>query len=600
MAIMTDDQQNKLAAIRALMKADHIDAYIIPHGDAYQSEFLPACAQRLQYITGFTGSAGYAVIMQKRAMIASDARYTLQLRDQINADLFEIYDSTQCPLKLWLYENIEKGGVVGFDPALIPVKSLGDICDHVKDKKITLRPVAGNYIDRIWHDRPAPPRGDIFAMSPHLAGKSVQEKHNDLKEYLVNKGLSAIFIAEPEAINWMLNMRGRDITYTPLTLCRALVDESGIHIFTPNVDQMDRAMRPHWPDFIKIYDEFDFAEFLTKQQEKYKKIGVTPEYLSAEYKQQFDDLNIRLAEIANPVTIAKAQKNDAEIVAIKKAHHQDGLALVKFSAWLSAQDPSDLDEIAIEKQLESFRAQDPSYICQSFPTIAGFGAHGAIVHYRASPKTNMTCTSGNLLLLDSGGQYFDAVNGIAGTTDITRTYALGDVALISDVIKMHYTLVLKGHIALAMARFKKDATGMELDKLARGPLQDHGLDFAHGTGHGVGCYLAVHEWAASISPRGKDVVKPGMLISNEPGYYEEGSHGIRIENLVFVTQGQGKDMEFETITLCPVETKLIQKNLLSAEEINWLNAYHASVYDALSPDLDAETKDWLCAATQSI
>jgi Xaa-Pro aminopeptidase len=563
---------NKLAQLRALMKEKCIDAYIIPRGDEYLGEFVAPYAERLKYLTGFTGSAGHAVILQDKAFVMSDGRYTIQLAQQIDASLLIALDSTKNPLKDWLYDQLSEGKVMGFDPALHSIDQIESLQKRLEAKKITLKPVAENLIDQIWLDQPEMPNREIISFPDHIAGQTSQQKIDSICAVLAEQGAEAAILTLPDSVSWLMNIRSKNREYTPAAQTYAYID---VKAKTVECSKLPPAIHHQ---------------------------TIALDYLSAPYifKLLCKTAGAKIINIKDPCIPMKARKTSSEVQAIRTAHIHDGVAIVKFLCWLD-ENTSGQSEISIAEKLEAFRRENPAYKGPSFPTIAGFNANGAIIHYRASAATNKIIAPHGVLLLDSGGQYL--CDEYAGTTDITRTIATGEV---SDEIKRQNTLVLKGHIALAMAHFPQGTTGVQIDTLARQPLWNAGLDYAHGTGHGVGCYSEVHEEAASISPRGKLPLEEGMLLSNEPGYYKEGSHGIRIENLILVQSvGQSetsgaKMLSFETVTLAPIDHRLIVAPLLSNEEKDWLNAYHARVQETLLPLLDNKTAMWLKAATQII
>lgn len=566
----------KLQQLRAQMTAHAIDAYIIPRADEYLGEFVAPYAERLHYLTDFTGSAGTAVITAQQAFVFSDGRYTLQLEQQLSPADFEAANSVKYPLKDWLYDHIEEGQVIGFDPTLHSIAQIETLEKRLSAKDIPLRPISENLIDAIWQDQPERPNNPPIPFPDHLAGQSSADKIQATCAHLAEQGADAAILTLPDSINWLLNIRGTDIDYTPIKQTYAYIDVETQDVTLLSSQAQTRGI----PSSVK------------------DKSAIALDFLHTPYALKTNSaINIK-----DPTIPLKARKNQAEQTAIRNAHIQDGVAMVKFLSWLNtAAGRGTLTELSIAERLEQFRAQNPAYKGPSFPTIAGFGPNGAVIHYRASAQTNRDITGNGLLLLDSGGQYLS--DSLAGTTDITRTTQIGEVA---PEICHQNTLVLKGHIALAMSKFPAGTTGAQIDTAARQALWNAGLDYAHGTGHGVGCYLAVHEEAASISPRGKAALEEGMLLSNEPGYYEDGSHGIRIENLVLVQkagicQATGADMlKFETVTLAPIDKTLIDVPLLTVEEKVWLNTYHARVYSTLEPLLDKQNQDWLKIATSPI
>lgn len=560
---------NKLELLREQMRGHGLNAYIVPHADEYLGEFIAPYAERLKYLTGFTGSAGHAVILRDEAYVMSDGRYTLQLEQQLDLEIFTPLDSTKHPLKDWLYDRMARGAVIGFDPSLHSIEQIEQLKKRLEAKGITMSATDDNLVDAVWGDRPPPPRNPVIAFPDNLAGLSSAEKTALICDDLTRQGADAAILTQPDSICWLKNIRGSDVEFTPIAQTYAYVE-----VATQAVTLFRGANLPY--------------------PVQGKTIAIDEIHTPYIFKKLCAEQGAYIKNIKDPCIAPKSRKTAAEQDAIRKAHILDGAAIAKFLYWLE-KNAIGQSEISVAEYLEQCRRENPAYKGQSFPTIAGFGSNGAIIHYRASAATNKTISADSVLLLDSGGQYL--AQDCAGTTDITRTIAVGQV---SEEIKRHYTLVLKGHIALSRAKFSVGTTGVQIDALARLPLQNEGLDFAHGTGHGVGCYLGVHEEAASISPRGKDALEEGMLLSNEPGYYKNNSHGIRIENLVFVRKGQSDTLEFETVTLAPYDKSLIVKSLLTDDEIEWLNAYHARVAETLSPLLDVSVASWLHEACQRL
>lgn len=574
---------NKLELLREQMRAHALDAYIVPHADEYLGEFIAPYAERLKYLTNFTGSAGHTVIMLDNAYVMSDGRYTLQLEQQLDRDLFTPLDSTKHPLKDWLYDQLHEGMTIGFDPALHSIEQIDQLTKRLEAKGVTLKPVDENLIDTIWPDQPEQPNEPVIDFPEKFAGQSSSEKITIICSQLKEQGADAAILTQPDSVCWLLNIRGSDVEFTPITQTYAYLD-----VHTMKVTRF-KASDLKNPVF-QIVPSDGGAPAI----EEKRVIALDEIHTPYIFKKLCLENGAQIKNIKDPCIAPKARKTPAEQDAIRKAHIIDGAAMVKFLCWLDRSAVGQ-SEMSVAEYLEQCRREQSAYKGASFPTISGFGANGAVIHYRASAATNKTITNNNLLLLDSGGQYLG--DDCAGTTDITRTIAIGEV---SEEIKRHYTLVLKGHIALSQAVFADGTTGVQIDTLARHALQNEGLDYAHGTGHGVGCYLGVHEEASNISPRGKAALEEGMLLSNEPGYYKNGSHGIRIENLVFVQKADEGDLRFETVTLAPYDKRLIVQRLLNEEELNWLNAYHANVWKTLSALVDEEISEWLADACQHI
>ncbi len=548
--------QDKLTALRALMVEQGIDAYLVPRADEFQNEFAPPYAERLRYLTGFTGSAGLAIITANKSILMTDARYTLQAATECPD--FEIIDSAdQAP------SDYLSGmpGVVGFDPFLHTVEQI----NRHHEKGVSLKPVTQNLIDQIWTDSPDRIQANIIDFPAEIAGRTTDEKIALIRKEMGD--LDAFVFTAPDSTSWLQNIRGDEVPCVPSVLRYTILTKTSLH----NCDS---------PRAFHMYASVCNG----------LKTGIDFKHTPLAVKEALEQAGAEIEEHKDPCIEPKAIKTPQEKKSIRAAHVKDGVALVKFLHWFSTNnDP--ITECGISEKLEEFRREDPAYKQPSFPTIAGFGSNGAIIHYRPTKEADKAIKGDSLLLIDSGGQY--AAGNVWGTTDVTRTIAIGNP---TDEMKENFTRVLKGHIALATAKFDKYTPGKQLDELARAPLKEAGLNYGHGTGHGVGCYLSVHEEAASISPRGEEVMKPGMLVSNEPGYYKEGSYGIRTESLILCHD----DFTFETVTLCPIDQSLIAAAMLNADEKSWLNAYHERVQKELSSFLSENQKAWLATATKAI
>jgi Xaa-Pro aminopeptidase len=593
--------QDKITALRKQLYQDSLDGFIIPRADEFQGEFVAPYAERLKWLTGFSGSAGVAIVLQDKAAVLSDGRYTIQLREQIDPDIFMPGDSTQTSIGEWLAAHGKASAKIGFDPWLHTPAQIEKIRQASAEKKISLIPVMHNLVDEIWNDQPQKPCGAVEIFPQNIAGRSVAEKKSDIARALQQDGVLATVIAMPDSVCWLLNLRGDDVSYLPVVLSYAVVyaDNRPVQWIVDPAKLGSEAMA-HIKGTAEIVAPERRHEVFTALAEislkSGKPIALDFNTVPVLFKSALEIGGAQVIDLKDPCVLPRAIKTAAEQDSIRQAHIKDGAALAKFLCWLDQYpDVENLSEITIEEKLLEFRKADLAFRGPSFATIAGFAANGAIVHYRADHKTNKNLARGNLLLLDSGGQYLG--NDFAGTTDITRTMAIGEP---TPEMRTHFTLVLKGHIALALAEFSGGTTGAQIDLLARAPLQKAGLDYAHGTGHGVGCYLSVHEEAASISPRGKIPLQAGMLLSNEPGYYKEGAYGIRIENLVFVETRPGGKLGFETVTLAPIDRSLIVKDMLEPHEVAWLNRYHARVFAVLAPLVDLDTKKWLERSTAAV
>lgn len=579
--------KSKLDALRAAMNDVGVQAYLIPRADEFQGEFVAPYAERLKYISGFTGSAGLGIVTQDKAMILSDARYTLQLETQLDGALFSGGDYIRKPPSEWLKELCDDGDVVGYDPFLFTQAQIEKWSAALLEHGVALKAIDGNIVDVIWTDQADKPTAPVINFPETIAGSSIAEK---LETICDNNADDCIVLTMPDSIAWLLNVRGSDVPYMPYVLSYAVINVAARRV-TWFVDPAKvQDIKIEQVDICALADMPDALVALKGKRVSLDKAGAPIWFV--------DHLKANGADIQtapDPCVLPRSMKHEQEQEAMRQAHIHDGVALVKFMRWLESV-PADgsLSEYDVAEKLEEFRAAHSDYKGPSFPTICGFGDNGAIVHYRATAHQNSPISGNGLLLIDSGGQYLG--DTFAGTTDITRTFAIGQI---SDEMRARYTTVLKGHINLARAKFPAGTTGAQIDVYARQDLWAENLDFAHGTGHGVGCYLSVHEEAASISPRGKDALKSGMILSNEPGYYKAGAFGIRIENLVLVNDCGVNDatgqtmLSFETISLAPFDKGCIDTAALAANDVAWLNAYHKRVYDTLSPLLDEGHKEWL-------
>ncbi|MBS0252797.1 MAG: aminopeptidase P family protein [Proteobacteria bacterium] len=587
----------RVKALRAYMAKAKIDAVLVPRSDKHQGEYVPGCAERLKWLTGFSGSAGIAVVGKKAAVLAIDGRYTVQAAAETDTKIFEVSLLLRPKLADWLIANVAKGGTVGFDPWNHTVGEINRLTAALAPKGIKLKALPKNPIDVLWSkDRPKPPQNPVIAQPIAFAGRTAADKISELQARLKQDGQSAVILTLPDSICWLFNIRGSDVAHNPVVLAFAIVPASGKAELFIAPDRLDREARAEVAPVAKLLAPAMLPDRVKELKAKGKRVRLDPETAAYWFEQKLGAKLISRGQ--DPCIIPKAIKSDAEVVGARAAHVRDGHAMVRFLAWLDdwASDGT-LDEITAVQKLEEFRRDTNMLRDVSFPTISGSGPNGAIVHYRVSEETNRRVSPGELFLIDSGGQYPD------GTTDITRTIAVGEP---SHDMQRHFTAVLRGHIAVATARFPKGTRGIDLDPFARRALWQIGADFDHGTGHGIGSYLSVHEGPQSISRAGMAPLHPGMLISNEPGYYKVGEYGIRIENVVLVTMpetvegGDRETMEFETLTLAPIDRRLILPDMLEKSERDWLNAYHKRVYDTLAQDLDPSTRNWLKQATQPL
>ncbi len=573
--------QERLASFRKEIEKAGLDGFIIPRTDEFQGEFLSPYAERLEWLSGFTGSAGVAVVTQDQAIVMSDGRYTIQLAQQVPQSLYEVGNNIDTPVGTWIAGNIKTACKIGYDLWLHTPGQIQKIKEALADTEVELIAYDGHLIDKVWLDQPSRPTNPISVFPNETAGKTSLEKRENISKTLQEEGHAACLITVGDSIGWLLNIRGSDIDYSPLCLSYALLYADGSVDWFISGNVVSDDVKEHIGQGLRTY-EFDQIE--QRLSNVSGCVAVDNGSVPAWFVEMFKKHNIEVRDYTDPCVAPKARKTKQEQEACKQAHIEDGVAIVKFLHWLDENaNKIEMSELSTEQKLEEFRKENPNYIGPSFPTIAGFAGNGAIVHYRATEQTNKDISGNSLLLVDSGGQYR------WGTTDITRTIAIGEP---TQEMKENYTRVLKGHIAVSQANFLPETLGKDIDALARAPLQDVGLDYAHGTGHGVGCNLCVHEVATSISPRSEEPFDEGMLISNEPGYYKDHEYGIRIENLILTHKGE-EGLYFETITLAPYDRMLICVDMLSEEDIAWLNSYALRVYETLSPYLDGVHKEWL-------
>ena len=580
----------RLAALRARLAELGIDGFLVPRTDVHQGEYVPDCDARLAYLTGFTGSAGLALVTADRAALFVDSRYTLQAPGQTDTALISVHDTTTVDPGAWMAENLSPGMRIGFDPWLHTPGRLAAISEPLEKAGIALVPLA-NPIDAIWTDRPAPPQGPIEVLGRNRTGKSTTDKLADLRSAMARESAGAVVLTLPESLCWLFNIRGRDIPHNPFVLGFAIVPAEGSPTLFVAENKLTGENRAALSGLADLAGKSGFEAALAELAARGETVWFDPETAPVQVKTVLVEGGARLVEKRDPILLPKARKNEVELAGMREAHKLDGIALARFLAWFDeAASAGQLTEIDIVKMLEAFRREEPTAVDVSFETISGSGPNGAIVHYRVSEKSNRTLLPGELMLLDSGAQY------LSGTTDITRTMATGPV---TDAQKDHFTRVLKGMIAISRARFPKGTTGAQIDILARQFLWQAGLTYNHGTGHGVGAFLSVHEGPAGIAPRYTVPFEAGMVLSNEPGFYLEGQYGIRIENLIVVRDSEvaANYFEFETLTLAPIDRRLVALDMLDATERDWFNAYHARVAREIGPHLDAPTRAWLEQAT---
>ena len=598
-----DDQSDaatvapRLASLRAELARRGLDGLLVPRADEHQGEYVPKKAERLAWLTSFTGSAGAAVVLKDKAAIFVDGRYTLQVRQQTDTKLFDPRDLVAEGIAGWLETNAPKGARIGYDPWLHTIAGL-DILRVAADRAgAELVPCPTNPIDAVWTDQPGPPLAKAMPHAFALTGESAESKRTRIAEDIKRLGADAAVITLPDSICWLLNIRGGDVPHTPFTLAFAILNADGSTDLFLDSRKSSPELVQHLGNAVRMHEPNDFPPALDAL--KGKSVLVDPTMGAAALLDRLTTAGAKVKRGSDPCQLPKACKNPVEIEGMRKAHIRDGAALTRFLAWVAREAPKGhLTEIEAAEALEGYRRQTGSLSDLSFDSISGAAPHAAIPHYRVSRSTNRRINRNEIFLIDSGGQYPD------GTTDVTRTMIVGEP---SAEMKDRFTRVLKGHIALATVRFPEGTTGAALDAFARKPLWDAGLDYDHGTGHGVGSYLSVHEGPQNISKKPiLQTLKPGMICSNEPGYYKADEYGIRIENLIVVSDyeevkgGDRKMMRFETITLAPIDVDLVEPKLLTAEEREWLNAYHARVRETLSPLVDAETRSWLEHATRAV
>lgn len=586
------------ALLRAELTRLGLDGFLIPRADAHQGEYVPPHDCRLQWLTGFTGSAGVAAVLGDKAAIFVDGRYTIQVREQVDMDVFPAQHLINEPVSEWLATRLQPGQKLGIDAMLHTVREvrrLREVCQEAGAELVTLET---NPVDSVWQDRPEPPLGQVSLYPVELAGKASQDKIAEIQSALGEKKADACVLTQPDSIAWLFNIRGSDVTHTPLPLSFATVPSSGKPSLFIDGRKLSNSVRDSLSELTDLAEPGDFKSGLAALGEACSRVMIDPALAGIGIADAITGAGGTLVEAQDPVLLPKAVKNETELKGTREAHLRDAAAYVNFLCWFDEEAPKGgLDEISVAQKLEEFRRETGQLKDISFDTISGAGPNGAICHYRVSRTSNMQIPVGKPFLIDSGGQYED------GTTDITRTLAVGAV---SAEMKKHFTLVLKGHIAISTARFPEGTTGAQLDTLARIDLWKAGLDFDHGTGHGVGAYLGVHEGPQRIAKTGTVPLKPGMILSNEPGYYPAGEYGIRLENLEIVTEardvagGERAMLGFETITLVPMDLRLVDVSLLTATERDWLNRYHARVRAEVGPLVGASERIWLERATEAI
>ena len=570
----------------------------MPRADEHKGEYVPPCAERLKWLTGFSGSAGSAVILRDKAALFVDGRYTVQSRNQVDLTTFQIAKIPEALVSNYLIEHLKPGDKVGFDPRLHAIAEIEQLAEKLTPKGIVLTPTPDNLVDAVWSDRPAPP---VALVTPHAfehAGQSAADKITNLQKVLAEAKEDAVVLSLTDSIAWTFNIRGADVAHTPVALAFAILPATGKATLFIDPAKIGANVRGALTDIADLEAPSGLEPALQALGARKARVRVDTNSASYWIGETLKASSAVIAKGTDPSILPRATKNAVEISGTRAAHARDGVAVCRFLAWLDTEALSgDVDEIGAARKLEAFRAETGLLREISFDTISGAGPNGAIVHYRPLRSTNRRLAKGELYLVDSGAQYLD------GTTDITRTLAIGEP---TPEMRQRVTLVLKGHIAIATARFPKGTRGVDIEGFARRALWLAGLDFDHGTGHGVGSYLSVHEGPQSISKNGMQALEPGMIVSNEPGYYKEGAYGIRLENLLLVTPpaaipgGEREMLGFETLTLAPFDRRLIVADMLEPSERAWLDAYHARVLAEIGPKLGASERKWLEAATRRL
>jgi len=586
----------RVAELRTELKRRGLAGFIVPRADRQQNEYLPASEERLAWLTGFTGSAGTAVVLDDRAALFVDGRYTVQASTQVDGKIFSIEHLVEHPPDQWLEQNLKNGAKLGYDPWLHTSEQVEKLRKACATAGAELVAVDSNPIDAIWRDRPASPAGAVTLREIKLAGEPATDKLKRIRAEMKKLRADALLVSDPQNVAWAFNIRGADIAHTPLALAFALIPREGRPALYIDDAKLDNDVHHALEEFADVRAPDDLAHDLGKFADKTVRLDQAS--AADAFTRLLADNGGKPQRGADPIALLKATKNHAEIIGSRAAHKRDGVAVARFLAWFDKEAPSGkLAEIDAVAALESFRRDTGALKDISFPTIAGAGPNGAIVHYRVTRTSNRRIGKNELFLIDSGAQYED------GTTDITRTIVVGTP---SWEMRDRFTRVLKGHIAIATAVFPENTSGAQLDPLARTALWQAGLDFDHGTGHGVGSYLSVHEGPARISKLGTIALRRGMILSNEPGYYKTAAYGIRIENLVLVIAapepvGAEKPLNaFETLTLAPIDRRLIDVQMLTSKERAWVDSYHERVNEMLGPLVDPPTRKWLEKATQAL
>jgi len=591
--------RERVARLREWLAAKGLDGFIVPRADEHQGEYVPARSERLKWLTGFTGSAGVAIVLSGRAVIFVDGRYTLQVRDQADPQIFAFESLVDNPPAKWIEANLGKGAKLGFDPWLHTIGDVKALSEGAAKSGAELVPVDTNPIDELWTDQPDPPLEAVEIHPIEFAGELAKDKLARLAAAIAGEGATHAVLTDPSSLAWAFNIRGSDVPHTPLALGFAVLAAEGPHLLFMDKRKLPIRTEAYLTQLADLRPPSALDDEIAALAKSSAKIALDPALAADKLRTLVIENGGAVVEAQDPARIPRATKNKAEIAGARAAHRRDGAAVVKLLCWLDDQAPDTLDEIAVVTKLEEMRrvtgeeTQMPLREV-SFATIAGAGPNGAIIHYHVSTATSLPLRRGELFLLDSGGQYQD------GTTDITRTVPIGQP---TEEMRTRYTLVLKGLIQISMLRFPPGTRGCDIDAVARLALWKSGLDYAHGTGHGVGSYLSVHEGPQRLARTGTEKLLAGMILSNEPGYYKPRSYGIRLENLILVTPaGDVPDGDiamhgFETLTLAPFDKRLLRTSLLTRDELHWLDEYHQRVMREIGPMVGGEVLAWLERAT---
>jgi Xaa-Pro aminopeptidase len=587
----------RLSAFREELARRKLTGFVIPRADQQQNEYVAPSEERLAWLTGFTGSAGLAVVLAHEAAVFVDGRYTLQATKQVDTKAWRVEPLIDPSPESWLTAHLEAGDRLGFDPWLHTSAAAERLAAACARAKAELVAVDTNPVDSVWTERPQPPLGPVAVHGTQFSGEVESEKLKRIRGEIERLGVDALVLSDSHAVAWTFNIRGADVSHTPLPLSYALVPKDGRPTIFIDHRKLSNSARDHLAQSADVAEPDALTGELTELAQRGASVALDSATAAEAPSRLIESAGGKVVRGSDPVALLKACKNPVEIEGTRNAHRRDAVALARFLAWIDREAPAGhLTEIDAVEALETFRRDTGALKDVSFPTIAGAGPNGAIVHYRVTRKTNRRIAPGDLLLIDSGAQYQD------GTTDVTRTIAIGEP---SAEMRDRFTRVLRGHIAIARAVFPDGTTGAQLDSLARQFLWQAGIDFEHGTGHGVGSYLSVHEGPARISKLGTTPLRRGMILSNEPGYYKTDAYGIRIENLELVVETEVADAEkpvnaFETLTLAPIDRRLIDVAMLGRDELAWLNDYHARVRHEVRPQLDEPTRAWLDQATAAL